>query len=356
MQKDIITLTQKLISVPSIKDDLKTLSEVLAVADKYLKGFKSKTFTSNGVPSIIYYNTSKLPKRFKLILNAHLDVVPGNAEQYMTSVKGDKLYGRGTNDMKAAAAVEILTFKEMAKKVKYPLGLQLVTDEEIGGFNGTGYQIEKGIRADFVIAGEGSNLDINNMSKGVLWIKLKVKGKTAHAAYLWNGENANSKLNLVLNRILKKYPIPKKEVWKTTVNVAKLYSENQTFNKVPDYAEAWLDIRYIPDDMDTIVTNIKKLLPKGVETEVVVKDVPHFTKSDNKYIDILKKSINEIIGKTPKVSKKHGANDVRHFNKFGCDGVQFGPSGEGLHTDNEWVSIKSLDQYYKILKDFLLSL
>ena len=33
----------------------------------------------------------------------------------------------------------------MANKVDYPLGLQLVTDEEVGGFNGTKYQIEKAL-------------------------------------------------------------------------------------------------------------------------------------------------------------------------------------------------------------------
>jgi succinyl-diaminopimelate desuccinylase len=356
MEKNIIELSSKLISVPSTKENSKALEDVLQTADKYLKGFNVRKFKRNGVPSVLYYNTPKLPKRFKVILNAHLDVVPAEESQYKAKLIGDKLYGRGTNDMKAAAATEILAFKEMAKKVKYPLGLQLVTDEEIGGFNGTGYQIEKGVRADFVIAGEGSNLDINNMSKGVLWLKLKSYGKTAHSAYLWNGQNALSNLNTVLNRIWKVYPIPKKEVWKTTVNIGRMLTENQTFNKVPDYAEAWLDIRYIPEEIDTILLSIKKLLSKGVEIEVVVKDSPHYTKSDNKYIGILKKSIKGVTGKKVAVSKKHGANDIRHFNKVGCDGVQFGPTGEGLHTDKEWVSIKSLSDYYNILENFLMSL
>ena len=356
MEKKIIELSKKLISVPSTKDNPKALEDVLETAGKTLNGFKSIKFISKGVPSVLYYNTPKLPKRFKVILNAHLDVVPAEESQYKAKVIGNKLYGRGTNDMKAAAAVEILAFKEMAKKVKYPLGLQLVTDEEIGGFNGTGYQIEKGVRADFVIAGEGSNLDINNISKGVLWLKLKSYGKTAHSAYLWNGQNALVNLTLALNKIWKVYPIPKRGLWKTTVNIGRILTENQTFNKVPDCAEAWLDIRYVPEEENTILSSIKKLLPKEVEAEVVVKDSPHFTKVDNKYIELLKKSIKNVTGKKVSVSKKHGANDIRHFNKVGCDGVQFGPVGEGLHTDNEWVSIKSLSDYYKILENFLMSL
>jgi len=356
MQKDIVELTKKLIAVPSTKNNPKSLGGVLTVADKFLNGINCKKYIKEGVPSNIYYNTKKLPDRFKIILNAHLDVVPGKMSQYKAFVKGDKLFGRGAIDMKAAAAVEILVYREMVNKVNFPFGLQIVTDEEIGGFNGTGYQIEKGIRSDFVITGEPSNLGIDNMSKGILWLKLKSYGKAAHGAYPWNGENALTNLNSALNKIWKAYPIPKKEVWKSTVNVGRILTTNETYNKVPDYAEAWIDIRYIPNDNKTILSNIKKLIPKGVETEVVIKDEPHFTKANNKYIGILKNSIKNIIGKNPQVSKKHGANDIRHFNKVGCDGIQFGPVGEGLHTDSEWVSIKSLGQYYLILKDFLLSL
>jgi len=78
MEKNIIELSKKLISIPSSKENIKALEEVLVVADEHLDGIKSKKFKSKGVPSVLYYNTSTLPKRFKIILNAHLDIVPGN--------------------------------------------------------------------------------------------------------------------------------------------------------------------------------------------------------------------------------------------------------------------------------------
>ncbi|PIV71191.1 hypothetical protein COW57_00905 [Candidatus Roizmanbacteria bacterium CG17_big_fil_post_rev_8_21_14_2_50_39_7] len=53
---------------------------------------------------------------------------------------------------------------------------------------------------------------------------------------------------------------------------------------------------------------------------------------------------------------KHGGSDIRHFNGVHEDGVTFGPVGEGLHSDNEWVDIKSLGEYYQILKKFLVQL
>ena len=102
-------------------------------------------------------------------------------------------------DMKANVACLMTVFKDVADKVNYPLGLQLVTDEEIGGFHGTKYQIEKGVRAEFVVVGESTDLNIKNRAKGILWAKISAKGKTAHGAYPWRGENAIWKMNEFLN-------------------------------------------------------------------------------------------------------------------------------------------------------------
>lgn len=60
------------------------------------------------------------------------------------------------------------------------VGLQLVTNEGIRGFSGTKYQIESGVRADFVIAGEPTNFDIAHEAKGILQVNFyTVKQLTA---------------------------------------------------------------------------------------------------------------------------------------------------------------------------------
>jgi succinyl-diaminopimelate desuccinylase len=154
MLNNILSLTKSLISIPSTKDNKKALNDVLDLALQEFGNFTIERFEKDGYPSALVYLQKTRPKKFKVILNAHLDVVAAKEEQFKPYEKNSRLYGRGAIDMKAAAAVEILVFKEMAKKISYPLALQLVTDEEIGGFCGTKYQIEKGLRADFVLAGE----------------------------------------------------------------------------------------------------------------------------------------------------------------------------------------------------------
>ncbi len=350
---NIITLSKKLIRVNSTKENLKGLKEVLQVAKNELFGFETIKYQNNSTPSLLFSNKKNVTN-FKILLNAHLDVVPAKEYQFKPFERKGKLFGRGAQDMKAAAAVEILVFKEVAPFVDYPLGLQLVTDEEIGGFDGTKYQVDKGVRADFVIAGEPTEFGINNKAKGVVWVKVITTGKTAHGAYPWDGENAITKMQKILTRINDNYPVPKKETWKTTVNIASIETANKTFNKIPDICELFLDIRYIPEESSNVIKSIKNLIGYMGELEVIMKEPSQFTDQNNHYVNLLKNVTEDVNKVKAKVIVKHGGSDVRHFNTVGCDGVTFGPIGGGLHTDNEWVDIISLENYYMILKNFLL--
>lgn len=356
MLNKIVSLAEKLISFKSTQENKSELEKILEFALSNLKGYEVEKFESEGIKSALIYNSQKRPSKFKIILNGHLDVIPGKEYQYIPKIKSDKLYGVGSMDMKASVACLIMVFKEVANKVDYPLALQLVTDEEIGGFNGTKYQIDKGVSADFVIAAESTGLNIVNKAKGILWVKISAKGKTAHGAYSWKGHNAIWKINKFLNILQEKYPIPNKEEWITTVNLSKIQTSNQTFNKIPDDCEIWLDIRYVPEETNTVLNNIKALLPKGFKIEVAENEPSMFVDENNKYLKLLQKVDEQITGKKVYLYGAQGSSDARHFTLININGIEFGPIGGGIGTDDEWVSIKSLEQYYQILKNFLLSI
>jgi len=353
MINNIVALTKKFISIKSAPDNQKALEKVLELALANLKGFTIERFERKGARSALVYNTRRRPKRFKVILNGHLDIIPGKESQYRPYIKGNKLYGVGAMDMKASVACLIAVFNETANQVKYPLGLQLVTDEEIGGFNGTKYQIEKGVKADFVIVGENTNFNIENQAKGIMWAKVYAKGKTAHGAYPWKGVNAILKMNRFLNNLDKKYPAPAKEKWVTTVNVSRIETSNKTFNKIPDDCEVWLDIRYIPKEADAIAGNLKKLLPSGFSLEIIAKEPALSTDKNNRYVRSLKAVIKQTIGKEPLILAANGSSDARHYARVQCSAIEFGPGGGGMGSDNEWVGVADLEKYFQILKNFL---
>ncbi len=356
MLHNVLSLTKKFVSIKSTSGNTKALEKILELALSNLKNYSIERFKHNGIKSALIYNSGKRPKKFKIILNGHLDVVPGKEHLYLPQIKGDRFYGVGSMDMKASVACLVTVFKEVAGVVTYPLGLQLVTDEEIGGFNGTRYQIDKGVRADFVIAGEATGLDIVHKAKGVLQIKISARGKTAHSAYPWKGENAIWEVNRFLDILKKKYPVPNKEKWITTVNLSRIETGNQSYNKVPDDCIVGLDIRYIQEETKTIMKNIKKLLPYGLVLDILAKEPAMFTDKNNEYIKILQKTGKQVIKKNIILRGAHGSSDARHFARVNCPGIEFGPIGGAIGSDNEWVNIPSLEKYYRILKNFLLSL
>lgn len=353
----ILTVSKKLIAIPSTEENPTALHDVLQVARKELEGyFAMEEFESKGIPSLLVHNTNKKTKHFKIILNAHLDVVAGKEKQFKPFIKNGKLFGRGAYDMKAAAAVMIILFRNIAKDINYPLALQIVNDEEVMSEHTTQYQIKKGVRGEFVICGESdSNLNIKNTAKGGLWVTLEATGKTAHGGYLWRGDNALWKLTDALHKMREVFPVPSDEVWESTVNLAKIETSNTATNAVPDVARAMLDIRFIHEEKETIINKLKSTLPSDIKFIVSMNTIPTYVSDDNPFVQLLQKSTREIVPQAGDIQKTHATSDIRYYNEVGCLGVEYGPIGAKQHAEDECVDIQSLVDYYHILKNFLLS-
>jgi succinyl-diaminopimelate desuccinylase len=356
MPIDSVQLSQTLIRFKTDPDQ----QGELAMALDYLAGlFPQLTveqFSDEGVRSILVYAAPQRPTVFKIILNGHVDVIPGKDFQYIPRIVGDKLYGVGALDMKSNLAVMVGVFAELVQIVDYPLGLQIVTDEELGGFHGTKYQIDQGVRAEFVIAGETTNFAIAHQAKGILWIKVQFHGQTAHGAYPWRGDNALVQAHTFVTKVLQKYPTPPHQMWVTTVNVARIDTSNQSFNKVPDSAEVWLDIRFIPSEYATVVTQITELLPPLATYTVLAHEAALYTAPDNPYIQQLQQLTTMVTGQACELYGAQGSSDARHYMMVGGAGVEFGPIGGGIASDEEWTSIAGLATYATILREFLLQL
>lgn len=356
MKDKILKLTKQLMAIHTTKDNKKGFDQVLEIIKKELRSdFVIEEFENEGVKSLLIHNAKRGTKKFKVILNGHLDVIAANKKQYTMVEKSGKLYGRGSYDMKAALSVMVVLFKNIAKNLHYPIALQVVTDEEIGGFNGVNYQIKKAIRTDFVIVGDcGSNLNIVDKAKGIMWLKLHAEGVKAHGAYLWRGENALWKIHRALVDLHKIFPVPTKEAWVSTMNLAKIETDNTAFNHVPDGASAYLDFRFIHEDEKSILNKVIKVVAPDIDVEVIFKNSPEYIPHENKYVQLLQKAHTDVLGKKAKFLAAHAPSDLRHFNAVDCMGVGFGPVGGHQHGDGEWVDINSLENYYQILNNFLL--
>ncbi len=356
-KENILTLAKELISIPSVSGDIEKAVEILEFTKNFLPEYKPFPFVSNHLPSLLFFNRGTDVSKFKIIFNLHLDVVPAEKELFTPIEKDGRIYGRGAFDTKAAGAVMILLFKELADTLPYQFGLQVTTDEEINGHNGTQYQIKQGVRSKFVIVSEcNSNFKVTNQSKGRVETKITIKGDSAHAAYPWRGKNAVWQMYSALDSVMKAYPIPDKETYETTVSITKIESNHTTHTTIiPDTCTAYLDIRYIEKDKKTIIEKLNALLPHTATIESKIMRNPHLVTPKNTYIKQLQTITTDIRKEKLPLRFAHATSDAPFFTEVGCPAVEYGPVGDNAHHTNEWVDIQSLVDYYQILKTFLLS-
>ncbi len=357
--ESFLSAAWELLAVPSTADRPHDLHRALSfVVDFAGPGFTVEWFESSGKPSALMYRGARRP-HFRIILNAHLDVVPALPAQFRPRRDGDRLYARGAQDMKVSALVEAQVFSELAGVLPYPLGLQLVTDEEVGGRNGTLHQIRQGVGGDFVIIGEHSGLRIVTDSKGMITATLRAVGRSGHSAYPWLGDNALVKLQGTLANLLAAYPVATEEAWRTTVNVARIETPNQARNQIPALAEAWLDIRFPPEDTDLngktveeIATYLASFCEPGVTPLVDHADPPHQADRHRPEIGWLQQAVANQ-GYRADFLRKHGTADGRFYYQQGTDAVIFGAGGDGLHGPDEYADTTTITPYYRALKEFL---
>jgi len=352
-------LAKKLISFQSDKNHPKEIGNCFDFVVEYLRknGLKVRTYSHGGYPSLVA--ARRLKKHYKYILNGHLDVVPADYDRaFEPYVKRGRLYGRGASDMKGtdAAMMRLMVDKELEN---VDMGLMLTSDEEIGGFNGVKYLLEeKKYKCDCVIIPDGGqNWQVILAEKGIIHIKITTRGKAAHGSRPWLGENAIDKLIGAYTQIRSKIKkTSKKNRWKYTLNLGKIEGGNAT-NKVPNMAEAWLDFRYPRKrDRKEILNIVNKACQKykNCKYKVLVEGAILQNVKNCKYRNKLIKICGENDIRLEPVNE-HGGSDGRFFSKMGVPVLLFKPKCSESHIDNEWIDLKSLQKFRKILKTFLLS-
>lgn len=359
IKNDLIQLTQDLVKFKTTQDNPDEVKKCMGYIKEYFKNDDviTKEYNNSGKRSLYISFFDK--KKSKLLLNGHIDVVPGDEEQYTSYVKDSRIYGRGAADMKAGVAAFLLLFKELAKKqIKPDIALMIVSDEEIGGYDGTRYLVEeKGYSTDFAIASEpghasADTFNITIAEKGLLWLKIKAEGVSCHGSRPWLGENAIEKLMHKTGEIKKLFPeTTRDDRWKTTVNIGTIKGGDIT-NKVAGSAELTLDIRYTEDtSIPEILEKIKAI--EGIDVEVLKQALMLSNPKDVDLINQLRDTAGKVSGKKVKLSRGHGASDLRFTSAENIPSVIFGPYGKNHHGKGEYISIESLHLYYKALTEFV---
>ncbi len=346
-------ITRELVKIQSTQHQPEKLQEAIEYAEQLFQAeeYILKQFEKEGKKSLLITFEDTLQP--EILLHGHLDVVTAEEKQFEPRKEEGKLYGRGTADMKAGVACCIKTMQEL-KEEKPDIGLLLTTDEEIGGFNGTGYLMEKGLEPSFVISAEpddsGNFPSILTEQKGVLQLRITVEGEPAHGSKPEKGENAAEK---IMDKYREIKDLFGEGEFPTTVNLGKIRAGEEV-NKVPEKAEMQLDIRHSTQyPAGEVLEDIRSI--EGLGVEVTARAPMMKNPEKEEHMDQLTDSIEKITGKKPEKRKENFASDMRFFTSEGIPAVCYGPEGYDLHGENEYVELENLQLYIETLKQFIQS-
>lgn len=191
----------------------------------------------------------------KLLFDGHMDTVDvgdparWSRPPYGGVIEDGVLYGRGACDMKGGLAAMIYSAKALLD-----LGVHLggdlyvaavVQEEPCEGLAARVLIEEEGLRPDFVVLGEPTNLQISLGQRGRIEMQVDVHGRAAHASSPALGENAiHNAARLVFGiELLASRLATDSFLGQGTVVVTQINSLAASRNAVPDACSFWIDRR-----------------------------------------------------------------------------------------------------------------
>src|SRR5260221_708571 len=229
-----------------------------------------------------------------LCLTGHIDTVPLGArawsrDPFAGETDGDRLYGRGSSDMKAGVAAILLAARNLAKKLPGTPGVVLVlTAAEEGGCVGSQHLARTQLlgKAGAMVVGEPTSNYPLVGHKGSLKFHAKFRGVWAHGSMPELGVNAIYKAAKAVSRLegfdfgVKPHPV----MGVPTMNVG-TFEGGQGVNMVPDEASLGVDIRTVAGmDHRALLARLRGLLGKEAELDVFSDMNAVWTEPEAKWI------------------------------------------------------------------------
>jgi len=374
---ELVSLLQDLVAIPSYNG---IENQETKVAEYIYNLFKKEgieteiTHVQDGRKNVTAVLKGK-GKGKSLLLTGHMDTVPPYDMEDALEMKidGDKLIGRGTNDMKGPLACMIMTLiaiKRADVELEGDLIFAGVVDEEEKSL-GTIDLIEKGMKTDGAIVGEPTKLDICIAHRGLEWLEFNFEGKTVHGGAQAEGINAILRASNFIQKAEEKI-VPKLSERKhpvtgtSTMNYGTINGGTQP-STVAGSCKMKIDRRWIPSEKYEEVLNeyrevlkeLKEQDPK-FKCEMKVMDIsvmkegyvhePMEIDENHPLVETLVKSSEEANGRTPNKTYFPAWSDGGLLHTYAnIPTLVFAPGDlETAHSKDEFIDRKELVPAVKI--------
>jgi acetylornithine deacetylase len=304
--------------------------------------------------------------------SGHVDVVsPEPVSQWRHDPWGDeiedgKLYGRGAGDMKGGLMAALWALEGILRAGLYPAGrvlLQSVIEEEAGGGGGTLACLLRGYTTDAMLIPEPlPRIAIAHV--GVMYFRVRVFGKTAHAGLAHTGVNAIGKLNLVYDALVEldrrraervRYPLIEQNSGRSSHLCIGMYHGGDWPSTVCGEATLEARISFVPGEN---AAGIRQEVEEAVKV-AAVKDEwlrehppqvewfgwraePWLQGADHPFIEALRGATRQVLGQEAPTVGKAAAMDTRFAGMFGIPAASFGVAAANIHGIDECATLDSV--------------
>lgn len=392
MDKDrnekLVKLCQDIIKIQSYSGNE---GEVVKCLEENMKSIGFDEIIVDKYGSIIGKIKGNKPGK-KVLFDAHIDTVPvDNPEEWKHDPFGaeiyeDKIYGRGTSDMKGSLASMIIAAEYFAKdnNRNFPGEIYIagVVHEEC--FEGVAARnISELVKPDYVVIGEASELNLKIGQRGRAEIVVETFGVPAHSANPEKGVNAVYSISKIINKLQEIKYEEDKFLGKGILELTDIKSSPYPgASVVPSYCKATYDRRLlVGDTKEGVLEPILKLIDelknespninykvsyaRGTEkchTGEVIEGERFFPawcyEESEVFIQKTFKGLCDI-GLNPKITNYSFCTNGSHYaGEANIKTIGFGPSKENIaHTIDEYIEIEQLvgacEGYYKIMETLL---
>ena len=377
-EEEITNLAQELIKIPS--DETAGEKEVCEYLESYLKSLGMKVRLQEVLPNrpniIAEVIGDEVGK--SIMFNGHVDTVPvgdikkWSMDPYSAIIKDNKLFGRGSTDMKGAIASMIIAMKFIMNNVEKFNGKIIFTGvmaEETTGL-GTQKIVEENIKADMAVVGEPSDEKIYRAHKGTMWFNLSTYGKLEHSSES-NSESNNAIINMMklimeINEISKELEtIENNLVGHPSINIG-LIDGGTKQNMIADSCRISIDRRTLPEEKTDEILDKLRIRLDGLRSlddrltfdlEIdTIREAVEVAESEQ-IVQEVKNALNKVINKNPTISGMKATTDMSILvNQGNIPSVIYGPGFiKQAHTVDEFIEVKRLVESSQVYAEILLN-
>lgn len=307
-----------------------------------------------GRPNVV----GRLPGRGggrSLMFCGHTDVVGGEPGAFVPQVRDGRMHGRGTCDMKAGIAAALVAAGRVAAEP--PAGDVLVAcviDEEWQSVGAQALVDRYG--ADAAVLPEQSDLDVIFAHGGFAWYDVTSRGVEAAGGRPERGRDAITLAGPVLTGIAElERELTARETpeWGRPSVHASTIRGGRDYPSYPGECVIGVERCIMPGEtvagslaeMAALLDRARAADPSfDGECRTVVAREPVLLDRDEPVVRAAVDAAAAVLGRAPVVRSDYGWMDSGILVEAGIPCVVLGPTGDGLHTVDEWVDLASVDQ------------